>query len=74
MLGHAIEEMDAEREQVIHVVQNLSAFAQENAAGTQESLASIEMVNTMAADVASATEQLSHLSDEIDQNMRIFKI
>ncbi len=74
MLGHAIEEMDAEREQVIHVVQNLSAFAQENAAGTQESLASIEMVNTMAADVASAAEQLSHLSDEIDQNMRIFKI
>ena len=43
---YAIEEMDAEREQVIHVVQNLSAFAQENAAGTQESLASIEMVNT----------------------------
>ena len=74
MLGHAIEEMDAEREQVIHVVQNLSAFAQENAARTQESLASIEMVNTMAADVASAAEQLSHLSDEIDQNMRIFKI
>lgn len=74
MLGQAMEEMDSARAQVINVVQNLSAIAQANAAGTQESLASIEMVNSMAADVAAAAEYLSQLSDIIDQDIRMFKV
>ncbi len=73
-LAQSIELTDTEREEVVEVVQNLSAIAEANAAGTEESLASIEMVNSMAVDVASAAEQLSHLSDIINQNIRKFKV
>lgn len=73
-LAQAIELTDTEREEVVNVVQNLSAIAEANAAGTEESLASIEMVNSMAVDVAAAAEELSHLSDIINQNIRNFKV
>ena len=58
----------------IDIVQSLTAIAQENAAGTEESLASIEMVHEMVKDVAQAAEQLATLSDIIDKNIRIFKV
>ncbi|MDE6873047.1 MAG: hypothetical protein K2P87_01110 [Lachnospiraceae bacterium] len=73
-LTETIESTDTEREEVVNVVQNLSAIAEENAAGTEESLASIEMVNAMIADVAVAAEQLTHLSDVVDQNIHMFTV
>lgn len=73
-LTKTIESTDVEREEVVNVVQNLSAIAEANAAGTEESLASIEMVNAMVADVALAAEQLTHLSDVVDQNIHMFTV
>lgn len=73
-LAHTIEITDTGREEVVQVVQSLSTIAMANAASTEESLASIETINAMVADVASAAERLSHLSDVIDQNIRVFTV
>lgn len=73
-IGRSISSTDSERAEVVDVVQSLTAIAQENAAGTEESLASIEMVHEMVKDVAQAAEQLATLSDIIDKNIRIFKV
>lgn len=73
-IAKSISETDSEREEVVDIVQSLTAIAEENAAGTQESLASTEMVNTMVSDVANAAALLAQLSDTIDQNIRIFTI
>ncbi len=73
-IGRSISSTDSERAEVIDIVQSLTAIAQENAAGTEESLASIEMVHEMVKDVAQAAEQLATLSDIIDKNIRIFKV
>ncbi|MDE7297370.1 MAG: Cache 3/Cache 2 fusion domain-containing protein, partial [Lachnospiraceae bacterium] len=73
-ISSSITNTDSEREGVVDAVQSLTAIAQENAAGTEESLASIGMVNTMVQDVAEAANQLAQLSDTIDQNIRIFTV
>ncbi|MDE7211015.1 MAG: hypothetical protein K2O03_06170 [Lachnospiraceae bacterium] len=73
-LVHTIETTDTGREEVVQVVSSLNTIAMANAASTEESLASIETINSMVADVALAAEKLSQLSDAIDQNIRVFTV
>lgn len=73
-INASIEEMDMTRITVVDVVQNLSALAQQNAAGTEESLASTEMVNMMAKDVSEMAKQLTELSAAIEQKISIFTV
>lgn len=70
-INTAISSMDEERVEVVDVVQSLTAIAEENAAGTEESLASTEMVNGMIKDVA---EVAKALADEIEGSISIFKL
>lgn len=69
-----ISVMDDERTEVVDVVQNLTAIAEENAAGTQESLASTGIVNDMVKKVADAAKELADLANEIENNISIFKV
>lgn len=69
-----ISGMDEERIGVVDVVQNLTAIAEENAAGAEESLASTEMVNSMVKKVADAAKELAELADVIERNISIFKV
>lgn len=69
-----ISHMDVDRISVVDIVQNLTAIAEENAAGTQESLASTEMVNGMVKDVADVAKGLAELANAIEEDMDIFKV
>ncbi len=69
-----ISDMDEERIGVVDAVQSLTAIAEENAAGAQESLASTEMVNDMVKKVADAAKELAELADAIEKNISIFKV
>lgn len=69
-----ISVMDDERIGVVDAVQNLTAIAEENAASSQESLASTEMVNDMIKKVADAAQELAELADAIEHNISIFKV
>lgn len=73
-INDSISMMNTTRVTVVDIVQNLSALAQQNAAGTEESLASTEMVNKMVGDVAQVAGQLTDLSDTIEQNVSIFTV
>ncbi|MDE7341023.1 MAG: methyl-accepting chemotaxis protein [Lachnospiraceae bacterium] len=69
-----ISHMDKERIGVIDIVQGLTAIAEENAAGTQEALASTEMVNGMIKDVADVAKELAELANAIESDIDIFKV
>ena len=66
--------MDDARVNVVDVVQNLTAIAQENAASTEETSASVTEVSSIVYDISSNAEKLKAIADELDRNMKIFKI
>ena len=66
--------MDDARVNVVDVVQNLTAIAQENAASTEETSASVTEVSSIVYDISTNAEKLKAIADELDRNMKIFKI
>lgn len=73
-INEAITDVDNERIEVVDTVSNLTAIAEENVAGTEESLASMEMVNGMMKDISSVTERLANVAASIDENVQIFTL
>ena len=73
-INDSISYMDTARTDVVDVVQNLTAIAEENAAGTQEALALMETIDGMIKNVADVSEQLSQLANAIEEDICIFKI
>lgn len=59
---------------VIDVISNLSAIAEENAASTQETSASITSIATYMDEIARQCEELKAISEELDERVRVFKI
>lgn len=66
--------MDDARVNVVDVVQNLTAIAQENAASTEETSASVTEVSSIVYDISTNAEKLKAIADDLDRNMKIFKI
>lgn len=65
--------MEAKKSEVIHVIQNLSAISQENAATTEEASASIEEQTASIAEIANASESLAQLANEMQESVIKFK-
>lgn len=66
--------LDAARGAVTDTVQNLSAIAQENAASSQESSASVTEVGNVMDKIIPALESLKDISQAIDSDLRQFII
>ncbi len=69
-----VRNMDQERLTVVELVQKLSEIAADNAAGTQEILASSEMLDGMVKDVSEASGQLVSVSDDIEKSVSGFTV
>lgn len=69
-----VKSMDQERMTVVEVVQNLSAIAEANAASTQETLASTELVNDMVKDISDISDQLVNVSGAIEKSVGGFTV
>ncbi len=69
-----IQAMDKERESVVKVVENLSAIAEGNAASTQETLASTELVSGTIKDISDATSELSSIVIDMENNVSSFTV
>ena len=69
-----VKNMDEERLMVVELVRKLSEIAADNAAGTQEILASTEMLDGMVKDVSEASEQLVSVSDNIEKSVSGFTV
>lgn len=58
---------------VTDTVQNLTAIAQQNAASTQESSASVTQVNDIIQNIALDAKQLQDIANSMNQSINVFK-
>lgn len=73
-IAQKTERMDEARINVVDVVQNLTAIAQENAASTQEASAAVTEVADVVSNISDNAEQLKKVSDRLETHVGIFKL
>ncbi|WP_066504420.1 methyl-accepting chemotaxis protein [Abyssisolibacter fermentans] len=69
-----VKEMNEKRVDISDIIENLSAIAEENAAATQEASASTEEQTASVQQVSGASENLSQLAIELQEELAKFKI
>ena len=62
------------RGSVVDTVQNLSAIAQENAASSQETSASVTMISDIVNEITENAGALKGISHKLDDSMAMFEI
>ncbi len=73
-MGESTNQMGRKKDEILDALQNLSAIAQENAAGTEEMTASIEMQYGSNEAIATATKGLSELAGDLSNQVKRFKL
>jgi methyl-accepting chemotaxis protein len=73
-IGDKTNQLDTSRGNVIDLVQNLSAIAEENAASTQQTSASTTQVTEIVSDISKNAEQLKAIVKELDGYVKKFSI
>lgn len=66
--------MTKNKNNIIDLVQNLSAISEENAAGTQEASASMEEQNATVQEIANSSESLATIAQELQELISKFKV
>ncbi len=74
MIAEKTKSLDEARVNVVDVVQNLTAIAEQNAAGTQQTSASTAEFGNMMGDIQSSSKQLNGIASGLDDSMRVFKL
>ncbi|QXM05589.1 methyl-accepting chemotaxis protein [Crassaminicella indica] len=73
-LNNAEKEVEYKKTEIIDIIQNLSAIAQQNAAGTEEVSASTEEQTASMHEIASASDGLAQLAQELQEAISKFKL
>ncbi|MDH8678999.1 methyl-accepting chemotaxis protein [Fusibacter bizertensis] len=73
-LNQASQTMNNKKNEIIQVIENLSAISEENAAGTEEASASIEEQNATMHQIAGASENLAGIAEALQQFISKFKV
>ena len=73
-IAQATVEMQQARGNVVDVVQNLTAIAEENAASTEQTSASVTEIAAIIEDIATNASSLKGIAEQLDINMRRFKL
>lgn len=73
LIAAKTEKLDAARVKVVDVVQNLTAIAQENAASTEETSATVAEVGTIMMDVADNAKHLHQIANALDEDVKQFR-
>lgn len=68
------ENLDESRSRVVDVVQNLSAIAQENAASSEETSASVVQVSNILGNISENAASLKDIAYQLDQSVKKIKI
>jgi methyl-accepting chemotaxis protein len=66
--------MYKKKDEIIDVIQNLSALSEENAAGTEEASASVEEQTSSMLQIAEASEELAKLAEDMQISISKFKV
>lgn len=72
-ISEKMKDMDVARTKVVETVSNLSAIAEENAASTEESSASVSSITGIADEIQTSSSDLRQIAEELDENMSEFK-
>lgn len=73
-LANSTKLMTKNKNNIIDLVQNLSAISEENAAGTQEASASMEEQNAAVQEIANSSEGLAKIAQELQELISKFKV
>lgn len=73
-LNAAQSRINSQKDQMIEIMEHLSAIAEENAASTEEVSASVEEQTAQMQEVSSASTTLSELSDNLEKIVRQFNL
>lgn len=73
-LNHSAELMLQNKDNIIELVQNLSAISEENAAGTEEASASMEEQAATIEEIANSGESLASIAEDLRALIERFKI
>lgn len=73
LLNSSGKKMQQKKNEIIEIIHNLSAIAEENAAGTEEGAASIEEQTASIQEIASASQALAKLAEEMQVKIKQFK-
>ncbi|QUH19625.1 methyl-accepting chemotaxis protein [Alkaliphilus sp. B6464] len=73
-LNEAGKDMAEKKNEIIGIIQNLSAIAQENAAATEEASASTEEQSASMEEISSASNDMANLANELKEVISKFKI
>lgn len=66
-------EIEDKKNEMINILGNLSAISQENAAATEETLATVESQTTGISHIADASKELAVLAKDMEKNINKFK-
>ena len=67
-------ELNKTREKVVNYVSNLSGVAQENAASTEETSASVTMIGSALQEIAAEAERLREIADSLNDSVNTFSV
>lgn len=68
------QHLDDARINVVDIVQNLSAIAEENAASSEETSESTVAANRMMAEIAEDAEKLNTIANDLNDSMKFFHV
>lgn len=74
VISQKAQEMDRARVNVVDVVNNLTAIAEENAAATEETSASVVEVTSIVSDIADKANGLNAIAEELEEKIGIFQL
>lgn len=73
-LNNSTTELEVRKNNIINIMQNLSAIAEENAASTEEVSASTEEQTAAMEEISNSCSNLSKLADELQHSIDKFKL
>lgn len=74
IIADRTQKLDRSRVNVVDVVQNLTAIAEENAASAENTSASVTEVKTVIDDVAKNAEDLTEIANRLDESVCLFQM
>lgn len=73
-LNQSSKVMGTKKDEIVGIIQNLSAISEENAASTEEATASIEEQTASMHEIADSSESLSGLAEEMQKSISKFTL
>ncbi len=73
VINQSVEQMHVKKQEITNIILNLSAIAQENAAGTEEASASVEEQTASIEEMAGAIQEVAQIAEEMNESITQFK-